>query len=310
MTNSSAEWVIAFAGSGDTTLANAAALLDDQLLTDDRKIKDFIVPSKITKSQPGLENVVGYLTTNFDGFKTVPLADYVDVLTNARADGHETCLVVIIGDEPPDDVTADLVEAAFEAGIPVKDLAAGLDDLVSSAEDTEQVPDEPQRPAETTGRRRRTTSTPEGVTPAAATSEPSGGTRPKRRGQPRTTPATAEGPPWEPEQGGEDEIGRRVDDAIASETRHTRTDRQASGGDAQALIAAELRALMVTALSGAVAALTGEAAHAQDLTTAYIKDADGQLRKRGRGKPRRGEEVVFLTRREETVAEEKGLISQ
>jgi hypothetical protein len=328
------EWVVAFAGSGDTTLENATALLNNWI-TDDTGIKDFYVPAKINKrSEKGLANVVSYLTETWEEFQTAPVGEFIDILVSNLANGLDAYLVVIIGDGPPDDITADLVEAALEAGIPVKDLAAGLDDITETGEDTtETVAPEPQEPAPATTRRRRTGSTPEASKPAEAVSEPSvdgNGPRPKRRGQPRSDPA------YDKQTDGNlrDITGSPVPDDPWKEDLPggvpTRTT--ASGGPGEAVtrattagveaaaatlmpgpdISAEVRAALAEAFFAAAQALSGQAVTGAPAgpTTAYIKSEDGSLRKRGRGKPKTGEEVVFLTDKEVTAAVEKGLLDQ
>jgi hypothetical protein len=177
------DWAVAFAGPGDASPNNVSDLLDNWW-KDVPEEADFtlILPDKITRAQKGLGNVAAYIGDIFgdekdDGFVTQKVSDLVDRLVHERdVEGKQAYLVLLVGEEI-DDEGVSLLEAATNAGIPVKDLTSGLDDLEFSAEETEVVPDVPETPAAAPSRRRRSpgkASTPEAVTEA-----------PKRRGRPR-----------------------------------------------------------------------------------------------------------------------------
>jgi hypothetical protein len=177
------DWAVAFAGPGDASPNNVSDLLDNWW-KDVPEDADFtlILPDKITRAQKGLGNVAAYLSDVFgdekdDGFVTQKVTDLVDRLVHERdVEGKQAYLVLLVGEEI-DDEGVSLLEAATNAGIPVKDLTSGLDDLAFDIEEPEVVPDVPETPAAAPSRRRRSpgkASTPEAVTEA-----------PKRRGRPR-----------------------------------------------------------------------------------------------------------------------------
>jgi hypothetical protein len=300
------QWVIAFAGSGDSTLDNTRDALNNWI-TDDTDVKTFIVPAKISKrSQKGLANVVSYLTEDWEDFDTAPEGDIIDLLTDARTNGREPYLVVIVGDGvEADDVTADLIERALEEEIPVKDLAAGLDDYdPPEPEITEPVAPAPEEPAAATTRRKRTTTTP----PADETAETVSATRPKRRGTPRAAepeaPAKDEPLPWEPDA--VTDAGKIVDEVLEVKAPVPAS----STDDVRRMIREEVRSALADVLTGGLNMLGVQIVPVDAPKTAYIKSEDGTLRKRGRGKPGTGQEVVFLTDQEVAAKEEKGLISK
>lgn len=327
----SKERLVAFAGSGKATPANVQSLLDNWLTVvgeakgdaEFADIKDFYVPDKILqRKQPGLANVVSYLTQFWgdegdDAFRTAPMADFIDLMTDARSDGAEVFLIIIAGDEGADDETADLVEAALEAGITVLDLAAGLDNVTADEDaPAEEAPAEPESPAEAPKRRRRVTAPPD-ATEAPGAAEDTITPRSKRRGTPRTpaeneTRATAtlddlgevmgkakDKPPFEPPYKGAEKDTTDAVNAVFETVDEGA--RRALEGISESVV----RKVIVAALRGALAALEAPVdeqlppAHANEPTTAYIEDEDGNLRKRGRGKPKTGEEVVYLTPAEE-----------
>jgi hypothetical protein len=266
-----------------------------------------------------------------DPFETVPAGELVNELRKqATAGGPELYLIVILGEAEPDDTTAELIDAAREVNITVLDLAAGLDEYTADEPDAGKDEVVPERPQEARTRRRRTASTPE---PAEAAAEPEKPRR--QIGTPRTkrevedigtkaldslATARAEAqaavkeitdPPFDgPYKAGvnPDANGRLI---------HV-TPIPASGSPEaiRVIIREELAAMLYGALSGisggqallaaGVAAQVehglgyikdayGKSEEASGPTAAYIKDADGGLRKRGRGKPRAGEKEVWLT---------------
>jgi len=323
-----AKMVIAFAGSGDTTLENATALLDNNLLTEDAEVKDFYLPARISaETQPGLANVTIYLRDTWggdepdqDAWLTAPASKLVEKLALAAEDGHDPVLVVIVGDDEVDDETAALIAAAQEAGIPVKDLAGGLDDVaVSDDSSSEQVAPEPEHPAERPVRRRRSKETPAEDKAAEAASGP----RPRRqRGAPRAAEAADEPKPArsrsrsaaKPAASGDEEVPWKSDAELsaagmsvarATEAGVVAAQRVLKAGysleDIRTVVSEEVRQSLATMLRGALVALEGPPGE----TIAFIKDADGGLRKRGTGRPRTGEEVVYFT---EAEARRKGLI--
>jgi len=331
---SDAELLIAFAGSGSVTPANVRSLLDDQLIGA-RDVKEFIVPDKISeKTQPGLANVVAYLTKYWgdedaseDPFKAVALTDFTDTLIEARdTDKQEPVLVIIAGDEGADDATADLAESVIDSGIRVLDLAAGLDEVTATEDDSEEVLPEPEPEPAPTKRRRRTEPTPEAEKPAPA----------RTRGKPRTRSEIEDigtkalddlknvqddAPPFDPPF--KDDKPKGFDFSKLAQGGP-----ESVPGELVSVSNESLRELLIVALRGALSALEGVSATeegplaepygkagwsldkvatppANGPTTAYIRDDEsGALRKRGRGKPRAGETAVYLTPAQE---KEQGL---
>lgn len=300
------------------------------------EIKDFYVPDKILqRKQPGLSNVVAYLTKFWgdedeDAFRTAPLSDFVSILSQSAGDDAEPFLIIIAGDEGADDETADLVEAALEADITVLDLAAGLDNVTADEDaPAEEAPAEPESPAEAPKRRRRVTAPPD-ATEAPGAAEATTAPRAKRRGTPRTTAenetratatlddlaevtgkkhknddivgcfgASSNDPPFEPPYKGAEKDTTDAVNAVFETVDEGA--RRALEGISESVV----RKVIVAALRGALAALEAPVdeqlppAHANEPTTAYIEGEDGELRKRGRGKPKTGEEVIYLTPAEE-----------
>jgi hypothetical protein len=337
--------IIAFAGDGVTTVENARAVLNDWL-PETVEVEGFIVPENIkARSQKGLAAVVTYLnedwgddTSDEDPYESVPPEDLVVVSLLAREnDDALPFLIVILGEASPDDFTASLIADARESGIPVLDLAAGLDEYTAD-EDTAETPATAPEPEPARGaRRRRGTAAEE---PAVAPETPARASR--TRGKPRTTEEV-------------NEIGTKALDSLAEKRAEAAAaeDKPPFDGpykgelitseptftitDIRSVIREELSALL-TGLGGTLvnmgkgvtpvgveyreggasapgqqiqkcldhitATYGGATEGADGPTAAYIKAEDGKLRKRGRGKPRAGEEEVWLTA---SQAEAKGL---
>lgn len=288
--------VLAFAGHGKTTLENARAVLDNWIGDGDdaADIAGFMVPAKIAKrGQPGLAAVVSYLTEDWGGddeedndpFDTHPAEELVNELANVKeADPY---LVVILGDEDPDETTANLISQAREQEIPVLDLAAGMDEYTATDDtEPEAAQGEPESDAERPKRRRRTADTSGESKPAGAGSEP-----PKpRRGMPRIA-RTADG--------GHELV--QDDLPFDGPVKHASTVFPDTQPDMVELTAAgpDFKATLIVALEGALAALRGELGRPQAETCAYITDEHGKiLKRRGRGKPSVNQKVIFLTKDE------------
>lgn len=321
--------IIAFAGDGVTTVENARAVLNNWL-PETVEVPEIFVPENIkARTQKGLAAVVTYLTEDWadedsdeDPYSSVPAGELVQYLIDHEAAEADRYLIVILGDAEPDETTASLIAAARAADIPVLDLAAGLDEYTAD-EDTEETPAAAPEPEPARGARRRRGAAAE--EPAAAPETPARASR--TRGKPRTTEEVSE-------------IGTKALDSLAEK----RAEAAAAEGkppfdgpykgalvtaepaftldDIRLVFREELAALLYGALSGinggqVIAAANARAASdapsrpapesaegADGPTAAYIKAEDGKLRKRGRGKPRAGEEEVWLTA---SQAEAKGL---
>jgi pyruvate/2-oxoglutarate dehydrogenase complex dihydrolipoamide acyltransferase (E2) component len=138
----------AFAGTGEVDEGNAAALLDDFL---PQTLGAVYRPTRVPRSNKPLSAVINWLESDdILGPKgTVPSDDLIADLLSRRAEGDDIALVVIWPAEPSEDELT-LAKAAFEAGIPVRNLAAALDDLLQDAVFPPPPPaePEPEAPAE------------------------------------------------------------------------------------------------------------------------------------------------------------------
>lgn len=118
----------AFAGTGEVDEGNASALLDDFL---PQVLGAVYRPTRVPRSNKSLSAVINWLESPdvLDAKGTVPSDDLIADLLARRETGDDVALVVIWPAEPSEDELT-LAKAAFENGIPVKNLAAALDDLL------------------------------------------------------------------------------------------------------------------------------------------------------------------------------------
>lgn len=200
-----AYWIVGFSGRGRSAQRNTDALLDNFI---PETVSEIIVDSNVPAS------VVVWLDKSYgnDGYATA--TDIIAALKEGQKLGDEAVLVMALGEEPHK-LDRQLAIDAIKAGIQVRDLLAGFDDVVLSdlaeASEPEVVPDEPQSAAERQTRPRRRSRTSATEKPAESVTEP-----PKRRGRPRkeTTaeaapaPESADSPPWN-EQPGLNEAQRK-----------------------------------------------------------------------------------------------------
>jgi hypothetical protein len=172
---STAPITIAFAGPGLSTPANTADLLNDWLGFGEPDEDGFYAPSdrEVTLILPittesleseGLQNVLDWsekaelpfiaVTDGSKGRKVTRLLDEADSthqVTNVESKiisllkdvEGEAVLVALWGDEG-DEFTERLLSLADEAGIPAKDLTAGLDDLTFGPDDAAAPAAEPE----------------------------------------------------------------------------------------------------------------------------------------------------------------------
>lgn len=323
-----ADLYIAFAGPGESSPKNTRDSIDTWI--GDRNVGGFYVPTSIDKrNQPGLANVVGYLTESWgpeededeeDAFETIPTHAMVEKLLEQDGDRY---LVVIVGDaevDPPR--LGKLIKQARENDIPVLDLAYGMDEYTvteeTPAEEATPAPEsEPERPR----RRRRTPASPDEEKPAEEPSEP------RRRGRPRTKEeneeraeetlsdlkqqraeaaeakaAREEEPPWEGET--TRPASEVFPDAVKSVAETAIQQAEDTGVETvrpEVFVTdstEQFRSLLVVALQGALDALQGKTGKAEE-TFPYIVDSHGNiLRRRGRGKPGRNQNVEYMTKTE------------
>lgn len=137
-------WSVAFAGSGDTSEDNVKELLDDWL---PQSLDHVTVPDRIGRRERGLKNVKAWLDGEIgeSEISDAEVGQLCKVLDEHREGGCEVYLVYIPAAEWDEDaIESKLVLACIENGIPVKDLTAGLDDFVP-----------PEKPKEEAAPRRR-----------------------------------------------------------------------------------------------------------------------------------------------------------
>ncbi len=191
MTDNEQEWTYIFTGPGGTEDAKFAENVRVNLDRDlPEHVAAVVLPTKIPRDYAGLKVVRSWLTNtaNFgpDG------VDEVDDLTEfiqhpGDLADTQLCLVVLWGEEG-DAETEALVRLATDLGIPVKDLTAGMDDVIF--EDTPPAEPEPETPKRT--RRTRGASADNIVPPKEDPKETPPGvpSPPTRRGKPRAANVT------------------------------------------------------------------------------------------------------------------------
>lgn len=262
-------WAVALAGPGDVTLAAAEALLDDWLPENDLTV--FVAPAK--RTHKGLKNVIKWLDDVGQDYETED--DPVTALL-ATPEGTERYLVLLWGEEG-DDATEDLLARATKEEIPVKDLTAGLDDLILEDEAPAPAPEPEEKPRR--GRARDTEQTEKVLDKLEADRKKDEALRAAERA---------------------DEGQNTEEVALAAQT-------------ATAGVEAAPQALL-TALDGFVRAIVtemtapkpigrpradGQPAGGADPNAEVIKviydEEAGEYRKRGRGRPRKGEVVKEIT---------------
>jgi hypothetical protein len=268
---------VAFAGPGMASEELVKAELGDFLPVDaDISV---IFPARVPRTHKGLLNVRKWVTAEFGteadgGDAGYTTAEHGDLIRALRAGSGEQLLVVLWGDSGDMD-TAGLIEDAAAAGIPCKDLTAGLDDIAWGPPAVKHHVDGPESHTEPRTRRTRTKTRVQGSGESPAVSEPRVD---KTSGEPGREPD----PAWQdrPRTWSGRELAEILDDHMAG-------------------ILADIVVLLGDRDTGET--------HRE--THAYLKSADGTYRKRGRGRPRNGEEPVELTTAEVGDLLSRGLIT-
>jgi len=302
--------VFLFAGPGLSTQANTDGLLSNFI---PQEIEYLVIPEKIGRSKKGLMTVWNWISGEFSDAPDAveQVTDMAVALRDAVADDSvgKVTLVLLWG-EDGDQECRDLLTLATELGVPVKDLTDGLDDLEFS-EGPEDTPADPEPQAPRAGRRSRRAAAPEEPKPAEEPSEP------RRRGRARTQPAVS------PAVLDALENGVAVNDEVSAEVTKdlpglgkgfpVTIPELAAFVDARISIhlfnaakAAGLQIAVTPVLDEpkAPAAGSGRGRPRSDGTPAqpdphkdeqafYVKD--DEYRRRGRGKPPAGYDVVWLT---------------
>lgn len=143
-------WTVAFFGKGDVSEDNAKELLDKQLFPTTGEIQALLPETVPRRGSRGLRNVETLLKEEWDiPIQNLGPEDMVAQLLASQKDG-ETVYLVLLGTDDPE-----LAEAALDAGIPVKDLCAALDDVEFEPEAAAEPEPEPEAPRRGRGRPRK-----------------------------------------------------------------------------------------------------------------------------------------------------------
>lgn len=132
----------AFWGSGEYDISNpdAARVLDDEL---PQAVKGVFRPERVPRHNKSLSAVIDWLESPdiLGANGTVPVENLLEALLARREAGDTVTLVVLWPAEPADDEIA-FVKEAHGAGIPIKNLCAGMDhlDLTPYEDKPEEVP--------------------------------------------------------------------------------------------------------------------------------------------------------------------------
>ncbi|MFD9947233.1 hypothetical protein ACFWYW_24105 [Nonomuraea sp. NPDC059023] len=147
--------VFAVAGAGESSTDNTWDLLTDWLEDDPEREVALYLPADLALTSKAVVDVAEWAEASEVSYtalaapkpgrrgklvlascarseETMHVADdLIQTLADAQRDGKEAVLVLAWGesDEAPDEDTGTLFDQAVAAGIPVKDLTAGLDDL-------------------------------------------------------------------------------------------------------------------------------------------------------------------------------------
>lgn len=140
----------AYAGHADITSENAGAILN-QFLPEDPPAGEGLglvfIPERVVRAQKGLKTTIAWLETELGGPEsTIPVPDLIaSMLARKEAEGDDLELYLLYDPDNEDDVA--LVTSAFQAGIPVRDLA-GAGDFLVFEEAAAEVPEEETPPWE------------------------------------------------------------------------------------------------------------------------------------------------------------------
>lgn len=126
----------AYAGSGDQSDENVAALLDQLLPKNLGMIYIPKLPKRVPAGQPGqpgLRKAVNWLVKEVGESGTIPVDDLIKALLDRREnEGDEIALVMVF--DPDSEADVELANAAHDQGIRVINLAGAGDDLVFEEE--------------------------------------------------------------------------------------------------------------------------------------------------------------------------------
>ena len=138
----------AVAGTGEVDEGNAASLLDNHL---PQHLGAVYRPQRVPRSNKSLSAVINWLESPdiLGSNGTVASENLVEDLLARKTAGDDVTLIVVWPSEPGEDDLA-LAKAAFDAKIPVKNLAAALDDLIEDEVFPPPLPTKPEPQAEDT----------------------------------------------------------------------------------------------------------------------------------------------------------------
>lgn len=165
---------VAFVGAGDTSVANVKGLLDDWLREKDTDGEDLIytppiVPDQVKRAYRGLMRCWDWLAAEFQEVQQVAPDAIIAELKALRDDVSEPADVFLVFIPGDDDPFLDVVREAIKAGIPVRDITAGLVDFNL---DEEEPPASEPRAAPRARGRARTTINPDSLTHEIAAETP------------------------------------------------------------------------------------------------------------------------------------------
>lgn len=358
---------IAFAGHGDVDKDNARALLNDLVGLGDEDKEGYPAPSEreifviipVTKEHlsDGLDVILDWLEYADLPFtavsdkaaksravdKVTKEAEKIDLATNvtartidllreAEADGDSYLILAYDEESDADEL---LLDAAMTAGIPAKDLTAGLDDLKFSAE-AEPTPDpepEPPRRGRRGGRRTEEEATPEEV-PLTEDAVKEAPKTPARRSRTATKPVAEAAPTEESTRASVPAaemdlilVVNALDSAYRAFQMEDARNALISQADVRERPLTELLRKALNTLEPFIKSTTeaayGELADQQtaekstedeesseaprerrgrprdeEKTFAFLEAADGTFTRRGRGRVPKGSTIVELTRAE------------
>lgn len=304
---------VAFAGAGDVERENVFALLDDQLTAWDETYDEvvFVLPEKVKRGDKALKHVLAFLEDDEVGLTEEDYDEQVafvgeaeDVvlpgLVNVEAD--DKILIVapkLDEDGSADDLTEKLMEDAAGYEVPVKDLTHSLDDLMFDEEDDapteeEEAQEEPEtaskRPEIDEGRqetlddlkalRERAEAQKDGAHPNDETPEETaeGFVRNRDEAQAQTHELVQEAAELVPHSATELTLLKALKGLVAME------------------VTRQLAAIQAAKVEAEAAEQAAAEDDSEELVEVY--KGDEGIRKKGRGRPRKGEEILKITKAE------------
>lgn len=304
------KFTTAYAGSADLTEENVSALLD-QLLPEDLGM--IYIPERVTRSQPGLRKTVKWLEGEVGEDGTIPVPDLVKALVERRdSEGDDVALVLVL--DPASGIDNSIAREAHEAGIRVIDLASGGDDMVFDTPAEEPPFDVDEPPAEAAEKPAAEPGTPspaDAVAKASAAGVAAAKAHSEQQLAGDVADTLREGVGVSVVlQLGEDtisELARAIVKAMGEQAQRTL---QASGltPTHAALDQHDEPAATVTPITQAPGAGKAPKDPQPEGTVVYYYNAEEAKYRPARGRLRAGEERVFLTPEQVSLAKDKKML--